>query len=116
MSVDSCHLRMKPGLSASCQVIVNQVKDTIVVPSAAIFVRDSTKVVYVADGEKFIPVIIETGLTNSAFSIISKGLTGMKQLLSRNHHITLLEKMQVLSRKKQMPQINIRTILYQKKQ
>lgn len=76
MSVDSCHLRMKPGLSASCQVIVNQVKDTIVVPSAAIFVRDSTKVVYVADGEKFIPVIIETGLTNSAFSIISKGLTG----------------------------------------
>ena len=84
ISVDSCHLRMKPGLSATCRIIIDQVKDTIVVPAAAIFVRDSTKVVYVADGELFIPIIVETGFSNSSKSIISKGLAG-------NETIALME-------------------------
>ena len=84
ISVDSCHLKMKPGLSTSCRIIVNQVKDTIVVPAAAIYSRDSLKIVYVAEGEKFVPRIVETGLSNSSKSIISKGLTG-------NETIALME-------------------------
>ena len=56
VSVDSCDSRMEPGLGASCRIIINEVKDTIVVPSAAIFTKDSTKIVYVAKGHKFIPV------------------------------------------------------------
>jgi HlyD family secretion protein len=84
VSVDSCHLLMKPGMSASCRIIVNQVKDTIVVPAAAIYGIDSLKIVYVAEGEKFIPVPVETGLSNSSKIIISKGLSG-------NETIALME-------------------------
>jgi len=76
VSVDSCHLMMKPGMSASCRIIVNQVKDTIVVPAASIYGKDSLKIVYVAEGEKFIPVTVETGLANSSKIIVSKGLSG----------------------------------------
>jgi HlyD family secretion protein len=76
ISIDSCHSRMKPGLSAMCRIIIDQVKDAIVVPVAAIFERDSSKIVYVAQGRKFIPVTVETGASNSSFSIISKGLIG----------------------------------------
>ena len=76
ISVDSCDSMMKPGLSALCRIIVDEVKDTIVVPSAAIFARDSTKIVYVAKDKKFIPVQIETGVSNSSESIVSKGLKG----------------------------------------
>ena len=76
ISVDSCHMKMMPGLSASCRIIVDQVKDTIVVPAAAIFARDSSKIIYVAGNEKFIPVTVETGSSSSSKSIISKGLTG----------------------------------------
>jgi multidrug efflux pump subunit AcrA (membrane-fusion protein) len=76
ISVDSCDSMMKPGLSALCRIIVDEVKDTIVVPSAAIFARDSTKIVYVAKDKKFIPVQIETGVSNSSESIVSKGLNG----------------------------------------
>jgi HlyD family secretion protein len=76
ISVDSCHSRMKPGLSALCRIIIDQVKDTIVVPVASIFEKDSLKIVYVAQGKKFIPVTVETGTSNSSFSIVSKGLTG----------------------------------------
>ncbi len=76
VSIDSCHLRMKPGLSASCRIIVDEVKDTIVVPSMAIFNSDSSKIVYVETEEKFRPVIVEAGLSNNSNSIISRGLTG----------------------------------------
>jgi HlyD family secretion protein len=76
ISVDSCDSRMKPGLGASCRIIINEVKDTIVVPSAAIFTKDSMKIVYVVKGHKFKPVQIETSLTNSSESIVSKGLKG----------------------------------------
>ena len=84
VSVDSCHLLMKPGMSASCRIIVNQVKDTIVVPASAIYGIDSLKIVYVAEGEKFIPVPVETGLSNSSKIIVSKGLYG-------NETIALME-------------------------
>jgi multidrug efflux pump subunit AcrA (membrane-fusion protein) len=76
ISIDSCHLRMKPGLSAMCRIIVQQVKDTIVVPAVAIFQNDSSKFVYVSRGKKFTPVTVESGLSNSSDCIISKGLTG----------------------------------------
>lgn len=76
VKVDSCHSLMNPGLSAHCDLIINSVKDTIVVPTTAIFQSDSIKVIYVADGEKFSPVTIETGLSNSSETIVSKGLTG----------------------------------------
>jgi len=84
VSVDSCHLMMKPGMSASCRIIINQVNDTIVVPAASIYGKDSLKIVYVAEGEKFIPVTVETGLSNSSKIIVSKGLSG-------NETIALME-------------------------
>ena len=84
ISVDSCDSKMKPGLSAFCRIIVDEIKDTIVVPSAAIFTKDSTKIVYIAKDDKFLPVPIETGISNSSESIISKGLKG-------NETIALME-------------------------
>ncbi len=80
ISVDSCDSIMRPGLGASCTIIINEVKDTIVVPSAAIFAKDSSKIVYVAKDHKFIQVTIETGLSNSSESIVSKGLIGSETI------------------------------------
>jgi multidrug efflux pump subunit AcrA (membrane-fusion protein) len=84
VSVDSCDSKMKPGLSAFCRIIIGETKDTIVVPSAAIFTKDSTKIVYVAKDDKFLPVPVETGISNSSESIVSKGLNG-------NETIALME-------------------------
>ncbi|MCX6226308.1 MAG: hypothetical protein NTV01_16435 [Bacteroidia bacterium] len=80
VSVDSCHTRMPPGLSARCTIMINQVRDTVVVPSMAIFEKDSMKIVYVAEGDKFRPVPVETGLSNSSQTIISKGLAGKETI------------------------------------
>ncbi len=99
VSVDSCHLKMKPGLSARCRIIIDYVKDTIVVPAAAIFVKDSSKIVYVAAGHEFIPTTVETGLSNSSMTIISKGLKG-------NETIALMEPPHKLIRKEAIAKKN----------
>ncbi|TSA36246.1 MAG: hypothetical protein D4R64_08085 [Porphyromonadaceae bacterium] len=84
VSVDSCHSRMPPGLSARCDIFISQVRDTVVVPTLAIFEKDSLKIVYVAEGDKFLQITVETGSSNSSQTIITKGLVG-------NETISLVE-------------------------
>jgi hypothetical protein len=76
IDVDSCHLKMKPGLSAECKITLKEAVDTVFVPTLAIFERDSSKVVYVNKKGKFIPVKVGTGLSGSSHTIITSGLKG----------------------------------------
>jgi multidrug efflux pump subunit AcrA (membrane-fusion protein) len=76
INIDSCHLKMKPGLSAECKITLKEALDTVFIPTLAIFERDSSKVVYVNKLDKFIPVKVETGLTGGSFTIITRGLIG----------------------------------------
>lgn len=92
VSVDSCHLLMTPGLSAKCNIIVNEVLDTLVLPTIAIFKQDSTKIVYVSEGDKFVPVTVETGLSNSSETIVSKGLTGTESVALTEPPFNLIKK------------------------
>ncbi len=100
ISIDSSYSEIKPGLSARCRIIIDQVKDTIVVPATAIFERDSSKIVYVAQGEKFMPVTVETGLSNSSNSIISKGLEGNETIaLIEPPHLLILKEVKSIEGK-----------------
>ena len=76
IDVDSCHSRMKPGLSASCEITLTEAKDTLFVPTLAIFERDSAKVVYVMKKQSFVPVTVQTGLSGNSYTIITGGLKG----------------------------------------
>jgi multidrug efflux pump subunit AcrA (membrane-fusion protein) len=76
VSIDSLHSLLTPGLSIACRIMVSQVADTVVVPTLAIFEKDSLNIVYVAEGKKFKPVPVETGLSNSTSTIVKTGLEG----------------------------------------
>lgn len=76
VDIDSCHLKMKPGLSATCEITLQEARDTLFIPTLAIFERDSARVVYVMEKNNFIPVKVETGLSGSSHTIITKGLKG----------------------------------------
>ena len=76
IDIDSCHLKMKPGLSATCEITLQEARDTLFVPTLAIFERDSARVVYVMEKNNFIPVKVETGLSGSSHTIITGGLKG----------------------------------------
>jgi multidrug resistance efflux pump len=80
IDVDSCHSRMKPGLSADCEIMIQEVKDTLFVPTLAIFERDSSRVVYVKGKKEFLPVDVETGLSGSSYTIITGGLKGGEEI------------------------------------
>jgi HlyD family secretion protein len=84
VSIDSLHSLLTPGMSAGCEIVINKINDTVVVPTMAIFERDSLQIVYVADGTRFLAVPVETGLSNSSSSIVSTGLKG-------NETIALIE-------------------------
>lgn len=83
IDVDSCHSKMKPGLSAGCEIILKEEKDTLFVPTLAIFEKDSSKLVYVKQKKVFVPVRIETGTSGSSFTIITSGLAGDETIALR---------------------------------
>jgi HlyD family secretion protein len=76
IDIDSCDSKMKPGLSADCEVTLMSAADTLYVPTLAIFEKDSSKVVYVKGKNNFSPVKVETGLSGSSHTIITGGLKG----------------------------------------
>jgi hypothetical protein len=76
IDLDSCHNRLKPGLSAICEITLQEARDTLFVPTLSIYERDSARVVYVMEKETFIPVKVGTGLSGSSYTIITSGLKG----------------------------------------
>lgn len=76
IDVDSCHLKMKPGLSANCEIIIREESDTIFVPNLALFEKGNTKQVYVKEKDLFKAVKVKTGTIGSSYTIIAEGLKG----------------------------------------
>lgn len=76
IDIDSLDSKMRPGLSAECEITLREVRDTLFIPTLAIFERDSARVVYVKNKNKFAPVKIETGISGSSHTIITGGLKG----------------------------------------
>ncbi len=90
IDVDSCHSRMKPGLSTNCEIILREVKDTLFVPTLAIFEKDSSSVVYVKGKNKFIPVDVETGSSGSSYTLIAGGLKGGEEIALTEPPVSLV--------------------------
>jgi HlyD family secretion protein len=76
IDIDSCHLKMKPGLSADCVITIKEARDTVFVPTLAIFEKDSARVVYVRKKGSFVAAKVETGSSGSSHTIITSGLNG----------------------------------------
>jgi len=69
--------RLKPGMSAGCQIIIEELKHAISVPIDAVTTIDGQSGVYSGSGD-FLK--IETGKSNSDFIIVEKGLQGVDEI------------------------------------
>jgi len=76
IDIDSLDAQLAPGLSANCEIVLQNIKDTIVTPTISIFEKDSMKIVYVWENESFISHPVTTGTSNSSQTIITEGLNG----------------------------------------
>lgn len=73
-SVDSTLTMPDPGFTASCNIFLKQVKDTIAIPQIAIFDQDSMKVVYVEHKKGFEMRQILIGESSPKEAVVTNGL------------------------------------------
>ncbi len=64
----------KQGMSADIEIIIDSVKDALVVPSQAVIERDGKKKVFLKEGSKARLVSVETGRFNWNYTEIISGL------------------------------------------
>jgi hypothetical protein len=73
-SIEPKPRNIQPGVSVTCTVFLNDVKDTIVIPLISVFEYDSTKVVYLLKKNKFKRQEVKTGPSSEKEILISSGL------------------------------------------
>lgn len=79
-NIDTASTLPKPGLSAMAQVYLQLEPDTVFVPQLAIFIEDSSRFVYVREGNGYIRQEVQLGLQSSKQAIISGGLKGSETI------------------------------------
>lgn len=95
-SIETSKVLPTPGLSVTCNIILQRVKDTIVVPQIAIFEEDSMKIVYVKQEKGFEKRQVKIGPNSPKKAVIVKGLNGSERIsmikpsLASIHRTTLL--------------------------
>ena len=72
--INETHKNLLPGLTVSCRIIIDEIHDVLYVPLVAVFVEGDKKFVYKKSGVTFVKVEVETGVSNSDFTIITSGL------------------------------------------
>jgi HlyD family secretion protein len=66
--------RLRPGMSASAEIIVERQPGVLLIPARASFMLNSKPAVYVQKGQQFLTRIIEVGKRNDEDLVVLKGL------------------------------------------
>ncbi len=64
---------VKPGMTAAVNIIVNQVKDQLLIPNRAVRLVDGERVVYVLKDGRPLPVQVSLGASSDTMSVMTKG-------------------------------------------
>ena len=74
IDIDEQDERLKPGMSAEAEIVLERISDVLSVPLAAVVDRGQTKLIYRVDGGQLEPVEVELGQRNASAVIVDKGL------------------------------------------
>lgn len=72
--------RLKPGMSAQAEIIIQRLEDVLWVPLQAVFRRDGKEIVYVRDGLSYTPVEVLLGARNATAAVVESGLEADQQV------------------------------------
>ena len=81
---DTKHAPLRPGMTARVRVIIERVKDAVIVPLECVFDRDDEKIVYLRRGTRFVPVEVELGAGTDDETVVTKGLKGGEEIALRD--------------------------------
>lgn len=65
---------LRPGLLADVEIIVEKIPNAIHIPAQAVFEREGKLVVYVKEGERFVPRAIKLAKRSESTLVVSEGL------------------------------------------
>jgi HlyD family secretion protein len=72
--IDSMNFKIQPGLSVTCDILLESIPDMVEAPLLAVFGKDSLKVVYISKGKKYIKQTVKLSHHNDNYAVISEGL------------------------------------------
>ncbi|MBO6513556.1 MAG: efflux RND transporter periplasmic adaptor subunit, partial [Phycisphaerales bacterium] len=72
--IDGVHPELRTGMSCKANILIDDFENAISVPIQAVVGRNGESIVYVANGERNIPRVVETGLDNNAMVHVLSGL------------------------------------------
>ncbi len=65
--------RIRPGMSSSVSVVIDEIKDALLVPSQALRFQDGQRAVYVLRGAEVVPIQVTLGITSESYSQVVEG-------------------------------------------
>lgn len=75
VSIDSADFNVAPGLSVSCDVILDRVNDTIVVPLTSIYENDSASFVHLKQNGSYKKQAVKIAVKSEIEAVVESGLT-----------------------------------------
>lgn len=86
--IDGVKDSFKPGLSADMDIIVDEIKDELIIPVTAVIDREGKKYVQKVEGDNTNTVEIKTGLTDGIRVVILSGLNEGDKIISNTAVLT----------------------------
>lgn len=74
IEVNESDPRLRPGMTARAEILVDRRPSALTVPLEAVFDRDGRSIVYLLDGRSFEPRTVALGPSNRDFVVVEKGL------------------------------------------
>jgi len=72
--INETNKNLLPGLTVSCRIIIDKIENVLFVPIDAVKTEDEKSYAYKQKGNGYEKVEVETGISNSDYIVISKGL------------------------------------------
>ncbi|MBW7995708.1 MAG: efflux RND transporter periplasmic adaptor subunit [Candidatus Glassbacteria bacterium] len=66
--------RLLPGMTVSCEILIDEIPDTLFIPLEALFFRDGERIVYVRNGAGFDERNIKIGTESENYAVVVEGL------------------------------------------
>ncbi|MCP4725050.1 MAG: HlyD family efflux transporter periplasmic adaptor subunit [bacterium] len=91
VTINNSDESLKPGMSATCQVITDKMMDVTFVPIQSVFEEEGETFVYLADNGGYNKTTVKTEQKNSDFIIVSEGLEQGQFVALRDPYSALQE-------------------------
>ena len=82
---------LKPGMTTSNKIIINEIPDVIFIPQEAVFEKEGKKIVFVKNGSSFDEQTIEVGEKSENYIVVTNGLNPGEEVALRDPNIKLDE-------------------------